>query len=70
MGVAKIAGLGLGHGLGLDNAILYKVELLTFVKKLVREHQLSQICHSHRLLKNIHCPKELLRILEEIGLAA
>lgn len=45
-------------------------DLLLSIKKLVREHQLSQLCLSNPILKNISCYKELLNILEGIGIAA
>jgi hypothetical protein len=45
-------------------------DLLSSVRGLIREHQLSQIWWAHPILKNIHCPKELLRIFQGIGIAA
>jgi hypothetical protein len=45
-------------------------DLLSFVRKMIRENQLSQVWSKHPILKNIHCPTELLQIFEGIGLAA
>lgn len=45
-------------------------DLLTSIRGIIREHQLSEIWASHHILKNIHCPSELLAIFQGIGMAA
>jgi hypothetical protein len=45
-------------------------DLMTSVRRTIREHQLNQIWGKHPILQNIPCPREFLRIFEEVGMAA
>jgi len=45
-------------------------DLLSFVRRMIRENQLSQVWSQHPILKNIHYPPELLQVFQGIGLAA
>ncbi len=45
-------------------------DLLSFIRRMVREQQLSQVWGAHPILKNIRPPTELLQIFEGIGMAA
>lgn len=45
-------------------------DLMTGIRKMIREHQLNRIWGKHPILQNIPCPKALFQIFQGLGMAA